>query len=124
MVNDTELPADDKEYGNLLDFVYGADDKTELQIDVSLRQDGKVVVFHDHPFKDPVQWYEFDVTTRHLNFVFEDGQTREVGLPIKENIAKNMQNTHQILTILLDNNTGEAKEGIYVPLIIHQSEYI
>lgn len=116
-----DLPEDDKIYGNLLDYVYGAHDKTQLQIDISLREDGKVVVFYNHPFRVNVEWFEFDITTRHLNFVFEEDQKQELGLPIRENIAKNMQNTHQILTILLDNDTGQAKEARYAPLIIHQS---
>lgn len=110
-----------KTYGNLLDFVHGARNETELHIDVSLREDGKVVIFHNYPFTSPISWFEFDVTTRKLEFIFNDGESRDMGLPIGHEISKNMQNTHQILTILLDNDTGQVKEDVYVPLIIHQS---
>jgi hypothetical protein len=35
-------------------------------------------------------------------------------------MKKYMQNSHQILTVLLDNETGDAKEGFYYPLILQK----
>ncbi len=107
--------------GTLVDFVCGADDDNPLDLNIATNHEGKVVIFHDKPFKEELSWFEYDLGTRNLDFVLEGGETRNMGLPLQEDISKNMQNTHQILTILMDDDTGEAKEGSYVPLIIHRS---
>lgn len=107
--------------GNLTDFVYGYGIDTPLDIDVAVNEKGKVVVFHNLPFKNDIAWYEFDLATNKLDFVLDDGDIRDIGLPLTAGISRYMQNSHQILTVLLDNNTGEAKEGKYIPLIVHRS---
>ncbi len=107
--------------GNLTDFVYGADANNPLYIEVAVNEVGKVVVFHDKPFRTEVSWYEFDLETSKLSFIMDGGEIRETGMKLAPEMAKNMQNSHQILMVLLDNDTGEAKEGNYVPLIIHKS---
>lgn len=106
--------------GNLTDFVYKTDDADELEIEVAVKEDGKVAIFHNMPFKNDLSWLEFDLSTNMLNFILDDGDTRDTGISLYPQIAKNMQNSHQVLMILLDNNTGDAKEGYYIPLIIHQ----
>ena len=107
--------------GNLTDFVYGITDHNRLDIEVAIKADGRVVVFHSHPFKKDVSWFEFDLNSNKLDFIFDDGEIRDIGLPLSKNVAKYMQNSHQILMVLLDLETGEAKEGNYVPLIIHRA---
>ncbi len=106
---------------NLSDFVVGVTDDSPLELQVSVKEDGRCVVFHDKPFKDDVSWFEFNLETNKLDFILEDGNVRDVGMPLKRTIAKHMQNSHQILMVLMDNETGEPKEGRYIPLIIHRS---
>lgn len=106
---------------NLSDFAVGVDAKNHLDIEVAVNDKGKVVVFHNRAFKTEVTWFEFDLTKRRLNFVMEGGEMRDAGLPMTEQMAKHMQNSHQILMVLLDNETGEATQGNFVPLIIHRS---
>ncbi len=121
MTEDTEVHPERPPAGNLTDFVYGVDKENPLDIEVAVKEDGKIVLFHNKPFKNDLSWLEFDLGTNELDFVLDDGEIRDVGLPLTENVAKHMQNSHQILMILLDDNTGEAKEGNYIPLIIHKS---
>lgn len=106
--------------GNLTDFVIGADDDNPLHIEVAIKEDGKVVVFHDKPFKMEISWFEFDLNSNNLDFVLDDGEIRDIGLPLTQDVAKHMQNSHQILTVLMDPHTGEAELGTYIPLILHQ----
>lgn len=106
--------------GNLTDFVYGVDEENPLYIEVAVNDTGKVVVFHDKEFRVEVSWYEFDLNTSKLSFILEGGEIRETGMTLAPQIARNMQNSHQILMVYMDNETGEAKEGNYVPLIIHR----
>lgn len=106
--------------GNLTDFVIGKEGDQRLDIEVAIQDNGRVVVFHSHPFRDGVSWFEFDLNTNKLDFILEDGDIRDVGLPLTQNVAKHMHNSHQILMVLMDPKTGEAKEGNYVPLIVHR----
>lgn len=117
----TEANTPQKEFGNVLDFVYNAEGSGEFQLEISVMKDGKVAVFHNKPFKSDISWLEYDVTANRLDFILNDGEVRNIGFPVKPSIAKNMQNTHQILLILLDPESGDAKEGYYIPLIIHQN---
>ena len=113
--------SEQKEFvGNLTDFVYGAQADNPLYIEVAVDEKGKVVVFHDKPFRNDVSWFEYDVEKAKLSFVLDDGEVRDVGMQLVPEISKHMHNTHQILMILLDDDTGEAKEGNYIPLILHQ----
>ncbi len=108
--------------GNLTDFVEGINATNRLDIEVAIKEGGHVVVFHSHPFTRDVSWFEFDLSTRKLFFILDDGDIRNIGIPLKQEVTKHMQNAHQILMVLMDEKTGEAVKGIYIPLIIHKSE--
>lgn len=121
MTEEPQENTETKKVGNLTDFVYGVDKENHLDIEVAVNESGKVVVFHNRPFKDDIAWFEFDLGTCKLDFVLDDGDIRDAGLPLGQDVAKYMQNSHQILMVLLDTDTGEAKEGNYIPLIIHRT---
>ena len=106
--------------GNLTDFVEGVSEDNPLYIEVAVNEAGKVIVFHDKPFRSEVSWYEYDLTTSTLSFILEDGEIRDSGMKLVPTIAKHMQNSHQILMVLMNSETGDATEGNYVPLIIHK----
>jgi hypothetical protein len=108
------------EVGTLVDFVYGADENNPLAVEVAVNDQGRVVVFHDKPFKNELSWYEYDLKENRLDFILDNGDIRDAAMPLAPQISKHMQNSHQILTVLLDDKTGDAKEGKYIPLIIHQ----
>ena len=59
--------------GNLTDFVVGDGKKKHLDIEVAIKEGGKVIVFHSHPFKKEVSWFEFDLRTNKLDFVIDNG---------------------------------------------------
>lgn len=105
---------------SLRDFVEIGKDEW-LDMEVAVMDDGKVVVFHSHPFKNDLSWMEFDLTSRKLDFVLDDGAIRDIGLPLNPDVTKHMQNTYQVLTVLMNPESGDATEGSYIPLIIHQN---
>lgn len=112
-----ELPSN----GNLTDFFYDVDDDNRLQIEVAVKDDGRCAVFHNKRFRNELSWLEFDLETNRLDFVLDGGLVRDVGMPLTKEVSKNMQNTHQVLMVLMDDDTGGARQGAYVPLIIHRS---
>lgn len=119
----TETPALYSErppVGNLSDFV-ASDGGKHLDIEIAIKEDGHVIVFHSHPFTREVSWFEFDLSTNKLDFVIDNGDVRDIGLPLNQAVAKHMQNSHQILMVLMNPKTGEATQGNYVPLIIHRT---
>lgn len=107
--------------GNLVDFVYGATEDKPLKVEVAINDDGRVILFHNKVFKSDLSWLEFDLQTSKLDFILDGGDMRDFGLPLDKSVSKHMHNTHQVLTVLLDEDTGDAKEGQYIPLILHQS---
>lgn len=121
MTDNQEIEPQRPPVGALVDFVYGVDEENPLHIEVAVNEVGKVVVFHDKPFREDIAWFEYDIGASKLDFVLDDGELRDIGMPLAPQISKYMHNTHQILMILLDDDTGEAKEGNYIPLIIHQT---
>lgn len=111
-----------KNVGNLTDFV-AADHQggDPFYIQVSVNGSGKVVVFYDKPLSEKMGLFEYSISSNRLIVEMDGGERRDSGLELNSNITKHMQNTHQILTILMDNSTGEAVKGDYVPLILHRS---
>lgn len=112
-------PEEMSEFGNLNDFVVNMDHSIPLQIEISIEEDGRVILFHNKPFKYQLSWFEFDTSSSKLEFIIEDGKTRDFGMPLKPAVTKYMHNAHQILTVEVNQETGEASHGAYIPLIIH-----
>lgn len=106
---------------NVSDFVEGATEKNPLYLEVAVNDIGKVIVYHDKPFKSEIAWFEFDLGTNTLDFIMDDGDVRDIGMSLHKDLAKNMHNSHQVYMVLIDIKTKEEKDGHYVPLIIHQS---
>lgn len=111
-----------KDTGTLVDFFYDVRDDSTLQIEVAIKDDGRCAVFYNKPLKKDLSWFEYDLDNCNLGFVLDGGETRSMTIPVKRELSKNMQNTHQILTVLMDDETGAPKEGTYIPLILHSSQ--
>lgn len=107
---------------SLVDFVHGVDEEHKLLVQVAVKEDGRCAVFYNRPFKEDPAWLEFNLGTQILDFVLDNGESRNTELPLGQDVSKNMQNTHQVLMVLMDDDTGQAKEGRYVPLILHKEE--
>ncbi|MBL3676188.1 MAG: hypothetical protein JKP92_01585 [Alphaproteobacteria bacterium] len=110
-----------EETGTLEDFMVYKGPEDISRVKVAAREDGRVVVFHSRPFVEDLAYLEFDLGTGHLTFLREDGAMRDFGTPIPAHMAKNMQNTHQVFLVLMDEATGQGVRGRYVPLIVHRS---
>ena len=105
---------------SLRDFIDCGKDEY-LDLEVAIKEDGRVVIFHSHPFKNNLSWMEFDLASNKLDFILDDGDIRNIGMPLNASVAKHMQNSHQILMVLMNPQTGDAREGNYIPLIIHRN---
>lgn len=101
----------EKKNSNDLDF------KAELRVN----EGANVAVLHSEPFKKELSWLEFDLDTKRLTFVMDDGDMRDFGIMIPDQYARDMQNAHQVLMVQTDEKTDEPMSGQYFPLIIHRA---
>jgi len=76
-------------------------------------------VFHDQPFSKTLSWIEYDLASSRLDFILEDGEIRNFGIPIDRKYSPYMQNLHTISVVLQEN--GECVDGYDFPLIVHRA---
>ncbi len=114
-----QAPPSGGETGFLADFLVHGGPEDKLHVEVAARDDGRVVVFHNRPFVEDLAWLEFDLAAGRLEFMREDGSARDFGVPIPAKMRANMQNTAQVFLVQMDEDTGQAVKGRYVPLIVH-----
>ncbi len=119
MTEEPKAETEETTFGNLNDFVVNTDHSIPLDIEIAIEEDGRVILFHNKPFRYKLSWFEFDTETNKLDFVIEDGNVRDFGMPLKPVVAKYMHNAHQILTVEVNQETGQASHGSYIPLIMH-----
>jgi hypothetical protein len=107
---------------SLIDYVIGVDHEGQrLDLSVSVRESGQIVLFHSHQFRQSVGMFEFNLDNNELHFQFEDGHKRNLGLPLGKDVARYMHNTHQILMVQMDPASGDAVLGKFVPVILHRA---
>lgn len=92
----------------------------DLKAELIVNDRAEAMVLHDKPFDKELSWLEYDLDTSRLEFIMEDGDVRDFGLPVDPQLAKYMQNAHQVLMVLVDEKTKEHEEEGYLPLIIHR----
>ena len=105
--------------GNLTDFAEGVTKDDPLFVQISTNDKGKVVFFYDKPLTEAIVNFEYHAADNRLIVVMQSEERRDSGLTLRPEIKKHMHNTHQILTILMDNKTGEAERGEFKPLLLH-----
>ena len=93
-----------------------------LKVELVVNNKAEAIIFHNKPFKKTPSWLEYDLDDSRLDFIMNDGDIRDFGIPVDPDLSKYMQNAFQVLMVLRDEDTGEPEEGIYFPLIIHRAE--
>jgi len=105
----------------LFSYVKDASEDNPLHVEVVIEDNGRVILFHDKVFKHGVAWFEYNLQTSRLIFIMEEGQQADFGIPLSPSVAKYMHNAQQVLLVYLNDETGDAVEGAYIPLILHES---
>jgi hypothetical protein len=93
----------------------------DFRVDLKISDTAEVFVFHALPFEKKLSWLEFDLDTGNLDFVMNDGDVRNFGAKVPENLAKHMHNAYQVMMVQMDQETGQPVSGAYFPLIIHRA---
>jgi len=93
----------------------------DMKVEFLVNDRAEATVLHDKPFSKKLSWLEYDLDSSKLEFILEDGDVRNFGIPVHPKLAKYMQNAYQVLMIQMDEKTGEPLDGGYYPLIIHRA---
>ena len=99
----------------------GTSFEQEMKVELVINDRAEAFIFHSKPFTRQISWVEYDLDTNKLDFVMNDGDSRNFGLLVKKDMSKYLQNAYQILVVLTDEKSGEPIEGEYFPLIIHRA---
>lgn len=100
--------------------------KTEVEdpgfkVDLVINDTAEVYVFHNKPFNKKLSWLEFDMSTRNLDFIMNDGDIRNFGAKVPDHLARHVQNAYQVMMVQMNEETGQPTSGDYYPLIIHRA---
>jgi threonyl-tRNA synthetase len=96
----------------------------KIKVELYVNDRAEAIVFYDRPFNKQLSWLEYDLDDDRMDFVMEDGDIRNFGIPIDPKLKKYLQNSHQVLMVKTDDKSGqkiEAVEGEYFPIIIHRA---
>jgi hypothetical protein len=91
----------------------------DMKLDCFVSENADVCVFHDKPFSKTLSWIEYDTRTSKLDFIMEDGDTRNFGIPVDRKLSAYFHNAHIISIIQLNPATKDVENGMDLPLIIH-----
>ncbi|MCB9996560.1 MAG: hypothetical protein H6869_09010 [Rhodospirillales bacterium] len=92
-----------------------------MKVELYVNDRAEAFVFHDKPFAKPLAWLEYDLDEDKMDFVMDDGDLRNFGIPVDPKLKKYLQNSFQVLMVQMDEETGEPIEGDYFPIVIHRA---
>jgi len=75
-------------------------------------------IIHDKPFSNILSWVEYDTQTGMLNFIMDDGNLQDFGIPISDQYKNNLSVMPEIAIAYL--HRGEFQSGFEYPLIVHK----
>jgi hypothetical protein len=92
----------------------------DLKVELVVNEKAEATIFYNMPFKKTPSWFEYDLDDSRLDFIMNDGDVRDFGVPVDPSLNKYLQNAFQILMVLKGDKEEEQSEG-YLPLIIHRA---
>ena len=79
---------------------------------------GGLYIIQDRPFSAGIlSWVEYDHENGMLNFIMDDGDIRDFGMPISPEFAEDLVEYKNILIALIQNSL--YVDGAEFPLIVH-----
>lgn len=89
----------------------------DIEAFLLLDNPNEAYIFHELPFGATLSWLEYDIDSGRIDFIMEDGDIRNFGIPVSKEIGAYLQNIHLICVAL--KNGGNVLSEIDLPLIVH-----
>ena len=89
----------------------------DMEVDIYVHEMGDINIFHTKKFQKDLSWIEYDLNEARIDFIMEDGDLRNFGIPVDASVGPYLQNTHLISVVFRDELT--AIEEQFIPLIVH-----
>jgi len=92
-----------------------------MKVELIVNEVAEAFVYHDGPFKKDLSWLEYDLDSHRLDFIMDDGDMRNFGIPVNPQLEKYLQNSFQVLVVQMDMLEKKEVTKNYYPLIIHRA---
>lgn len=74
---------------------------TEMRCSLVSNKHGDIVLLHENPLHDEVDWIEFHPSQSSLTIIYTDGITQEFGHPVEAGMAQNIQHGTMVQVTLI-----------------------
>jgi hypothetical protein len=86
------------------------------RVDLIVKPNGELWLFHDKKSEDLIAWAEFDEEEQSLSLIKEDGVAQDLGMSIPPLMATYLRNSKTLHLSYIENN--KVKEEIEIPITI------
>ena len=94
-----------------------SDINAEMRVDFAVDEVGKILIFHDRPFKESIGWIEYSRAEQKIYFVTDDGNMRGLGVRVPDLIGDRViQSDHATLIYV---ESGVPKETMDVSFVMN-----
>ena len=111
-----------KRYGNFSDAFLGVSEENKVQLEMAAKEDGRAALFHNKAWAVDIYRCEVCRRSRRVWFTAWTGERFEFGIRISEVVANiDGLGDHLLVLIRMNDQTGEAIDAHYVPLVVIDS---
>jgi hypothetical protein len=96
--------------------VWPHDAAAQMKIDVTVNAEGHVMVLHEQPFPDYLEWIEFDPANGEMVFITAQGKMQNLGMIIHAPMNKYVARARNICTVCIRD--GVVRDLGIVPLLV------
>jgi len=73
-------------------------------VELIVSETGNAVLYHKGPLPDSYIWAQYDQDTQIMQFISDDGQIKELGMPIHKPFREPLMKTREIFLVEVDAN--------------------
>ena len=89
-----------------------------VNVRIIIGEGGSAFILYDRPFNKLVSWFEYNLDKNSLEFIMEDGDIRDFGIPVARDVGRYLQNVHFVSFV--HANGTRINDSFDLPLIVHK----
>lgn len=88
----------------------------KMKVDLIVKPDGELWLFHDEPFSENIEWVEYDINEKTMTFINDKGELQSLGMVITKLMEPCLLNSKVFHLALVENEQIRRKKN--VPVIL------